>query len=93
MSQYLGRGVVSRSHMAFTPALTTRVTELPYLRGNEGNLEAIIKGLDNIRGALAGVLGLKFPWPLESATSAEFVDEVNQTHSVDFSAKSWSLTS
>lgn len=77
MSQYLGRGVVSRGRMALTPALTTRVAELPYLRGNEGDLEAIIKGLDNIRGALASVPGLKFLWPPESVTSAEFVDEVS----------------
>lgn len=77
MSQYLGRGIVSRGGIVLTPALTTRVAELPYLRGNEGDLKAITKGLDNIRGALAGVPGLKFLWPLESVTSAEFVDEVS----------------
>lgn len=81
MSQYLGRGVVSRGRMALTPALTTRVATLPYLTGDEGDLEAIIKGLDNIREALADVPGLKFLSPADNVTSAEYVDQVRVTRS------------
>lgn len=76
MSQYLGRGVVSRGRVALTPALTTRVADLPYLTGDEGDLEAIVQGLDNIRSALADVPGLKFLSPADNVTSAEYVDDV-----------------
>ena len=84
MSQYLGRGVVSRGRMALTPALTTRVATLPYLTGDEGDLEAIIQGLDNIREALADVPGLKFLSPADNGTSAEYVDQVRASMPVRF---------
>ena len=77
MSMYLGRGVVSRGRMGLTPALTSRVMTLPYLRGDEGDREAIVKALDNIRNSLQDVEGLNFLSPADNITSDQYVEDVS----------------
>jgi cellobiose dehydrogenase (acceptor) len=77
MSQYLGRGVVSRGRMTISPYMSTMVSTLPYLRDG-GDKEAVIKGLDNIRNALKKVPGLVFLSPADNITSEQYVDDVSK---------------
>ncbi|KAI1845097.1 hypothetical protein JX265_002817 [Neoarthrinium moseri] len=75
MSQYLGRGSTSRGRMAITPQLTTVVAEHPYLR-TEGDKEAVLKSLDNLRAALTPVKNLTWALPLANQTTANYVDSL-----------------
>ena len=76
MSQYLGRGAVSRGRMTITPGLSTVVSEAPYLR-DENDVEAVIKGIENLQEALAGVEGLEFARPAPNVTARQFVEDVS----------------
>ena len=76
MSQYLGRGAVSRGRMTINKGLTTEVTTTPYLH-NDGDREAVIKGIKNVKDALTRIPNLTFIKPTANQTIEEFVDSVS----------------
>jgi len=73
LSQYLGRGVVSRGRMAITPGLTTVVAEHPYLH-NDGDLEAVIKGIKNIVNSLSAIPNITWVLPPPNSTVEDYVN-------------------
>jgi cellobiose dehydrogenase (acceptor) len=75
LSLYLGRGVVSRGRMTITPALTTVVSEHPYLH-NDGDLEAVIQGLKNMQAALNVIPNITWVLPPPEGTVEEYVASV-----------------
>ncbi len=77
MSQYLGRGVVSRGRMTMTPSLTTEVSLTPYLH-NDFDKEAVIIGIKNIQAALANVPNLTWIQPAPNVTVEDYVNKVSQ---------------
>jgi cellobiose dehydrogenase (acceptor) len=76
MSQYLGRGAVSRGRMTITSSLNTAVSTVPYLR-DQNDIEAVIKGIENLQNALKNVPGLKFVQPPPGTTARDFVNNVS----------------
>ncbi len=78
LSQYLGRGVVSRGRMTITSGLATAVTEHPYLH-NAGDLEAVIQGIKNVQNALSVIPNLTWVLPPPSGTVENYVNGVSQT--------------
>ncbi|KAK4190122.1 putative cellobiose dehydrogenase precursor [Podospora australis] len=81
MSQYLGRGATSRGRMTLTPALTTIVSDAPYLKDNNDK-EAIIQGITNLQNALKNVQGLTWNYPPAGMSVREFVDSIPVTPGV-----------
>lgn len=75
MSQYLGRGAVSRGRMTINSGLNTVVSTVPYLRDDE-DVEAVIKGIENLQAALAHVEGLVWKEPSPNVTAREYVNNV-----------------
>jgi cellobiose dehydrogenase (acceptor) len=76
MSQYLGRGSKSRGQMSITPALTTVVSDLPYLK-DQYDKAAVIQGIVNLQNALKGVKNLTWTYPNSSTTVTDFVNNVS----------------
>lgn len=76
MSQYLGRGSVSRGRMSLSGSLDTYVSVQPFLT-NAGDKEAVIKGIDNMRAALKNVPDLIWLQPPPNVTSADYVNAVS----------------
>ncbi|KAE8355464.1 hypothetical protein BDV28DRAFT_146138 [Aspergillus coremiiformis] len=72
ISQYLGRGSTSRGQMGITSGLNTVVSTVPYLR-DKNDVDAVIKGIQNLQGALNGT-GLTWNYPALNTSAAEFVD-------------------
>lgn len=81
MSQYLGRGSVSRGRMTITPALDTVVTTAPYLH-DDFDKQAVIQGIKNLQAALSGITDLKWIVPSPNQTVEDFVNTVS--HSISF---------
>ncbi|KAL2178314.1 cellobiose dehydrogenase [Thermothelomyces heterothallicus CBS 202.75] len=75
LSQYLGRGVVSRGRMGITSGLSTTVAEHPYLH-NDGDLEAVIQGIQNVVDALSQVAELEWVLPPPNGTVADYVNSL-----------------
>jgi cellobiose dehydrogenase (acceptor) len=75
ISQYLGRGATSRGRMTITPALTTVVSDVPYLKDNNDK-EAVIQGIVNLKAALSSVQGLTWTFPNASISAREYVDNM-----------------
>jgi cellobiose dehydrogenase (acceptor) len=78
ISQYLGRGSTSRGRMTITANLDTVVSTLPFLR-DEGDVEAVIKGIVNLQRALNNGTGLTWTYPPRNTTVADFVKNVSRT--------------
>jgi cellobiose dehydrogenase (acceptor) len=76
MSQYLGRGSVSRGRMTITKALTTVVSTVPYLQ-DKNDVAAVIQGIKNLQGALSGVKNLTWDLPAPGTTVEDFVNNVS----------------
>jgi cellobiose dehydrogenase (acceptor) len=76
LSQYLGRGVVSRGRMAITPSLDTVVAEAPYFH-NAGDKEAVITGIKNLMAALNVIPNITWVLPPPDGTVEEYVDSVS----------------
>jgi len=76
MSQYLGRGAKSRGKMSITPALTTVVSDLPYLK-DPNDKAAVIQGIVNLQNALKGVKNLTWTYPNSSTSAADHVNNVS----------------
>ena len=75
LSQYLGRGVVSRGRMTINQLLTTEVTTHPYLR-NDYDKEAVIIGIKNVQAALNRIPNLTWIQPAPSVSIEDFVNQV-----------------
>ncbi|KAI0134670.1 cellobiose dehydrogenase [Xylariales sp. AK1849] len=75
MSQYLGRGSTSRGRMAIKGDLSTVVATAPYLH-TDGDKEAVLKSIDNVRAALANVKNLTWALPLANQSTADYVDSL-----------------
>ncbi|KAI1437222.1 fungal cellulose binding domain-containing protein [Xylaria sp. CBS 124048] len=75
MSQYLGRGSVSRGRMTITGALSTVVSTLPYLH-NQNDVDAVIQGIKNLRSALSGVENLTWDLPPSNETVEDYVNNL-----------------
>ncbi|KAK1834107.1 cellobiose dehydrogenase [Podospora conica] len=73
LSQYLGRGVVSRGRATITGNLDTAVSEHPYLR-NAGDKEAVIAGIEGLVKTLATIKDLTFILPPANITIKDWVD-------------------
>ncbi len=78
MSQYLGRGAVSRGRMTITKALTTVVSTLPYLQ-DENDVLAVIQGIKNLQSAMKGVGSLTWALPDPDTSVEDFVNNVSLT--------------
>ncbi|KAI9150234.1 cellobiose dehydrogenase [Paramyrothecium foliicola] len=75
ISQYLGRGAVSRGRMTISTALNTVVATHPYLR-NDNDREAIIKSLETLQNTLKNVKNLKFEYPAAGISMREHVEKM-----------------
>jgi cellobiose dehydrogenase (acceptor) len=75
ISQYLGRGATSRGRMTITPALTTVVSDVPYLK-DPNDKEAVIQGIVNLKAALSSVQGLTWTFPNASVSARDYVDNM-----------------
>ncbi|ROT36423.1 cellobiose dehydrogenase [Sodiomyces alkalinus F11] len=75
ISQYLGRGATSRGRMTITPNLNTIVSDVPYLKDQE-DIEAVIKGIENLQAALAGVPGLEWLRPAPNVSARQYVNNM-----------------
>ncbi len=75
LSQYLGRGVVSRGRMTITAGLATAVTEHPYLH-NDGDKEAVIQGIKNLQAALNVIPNITWVVPTADTTIEDFINNV-----------------
>ncbi|KAI1389821.1 uncharacterized protein F4822DRAFT_442940 [Hypoxylon trugodes] len=78
MSQYLGRGQVSRGRMTINSGLSTVVSTPPYLR-DPNDKAAVIKGIENLRNALSSVKDLEFRFPSTNQTTESYVDAIEVT--------------
>jgi cellobiose dehydrogenase (acceptor) len=76
LSQYLGRGVVSRGRATITGNLDTAVAEHPYLH-NPGDKEAVIKGIKSLIESLSTIKNLTFILPPANTTVDDFVNNVS----------------
>lgn len=83
MSQYLGRGTVSRGRMTITQALSTVVSTLPYLQ-DKNDVQAVIQGIKNLQSALKNVKGLTWALPPPGTTVEDFVNNVSLAPFVRF---------
>ncbi|KAJ4304012.1 hypothetical protein N0V88_001616 [Collariella sp. IMI 366227] len=75
ISQYLGRGATSRGRMTLTPALTTIVSDVPYLK-DPNDKEAVIQGIINLQNALKGVTGLTWTYPNSSISARDYINSL-----------------
>ncbi|KFY05536.1 hypothetical protein V492_08470 [Pseudogymnoascus sp. VKM F-4246] len=75
LSQYLGRGAVSRGRLNILKDLTVAVSQVPYLR-DENDIAAVIKGIENLQEALSGVANLTWLQPAPNVTATEFVNNM-----------------
>ena len=80
MSQYLGRGAVSRGRMTITQGLNTVVSTLPYLR-DKNDVAAVIQGIVNLQNALKGVSGLIWRFPNSTTSAADYVNNMVVSYS------------
>jgi cellobiose dehydrogenase (acceptor) len=77
ITQYLGMGTTSRGRMSITPSLTTRVMTPPYLR-NAQDKEAVVQGIEYIRGVLSQIQNLTWVEPKANQTTMAFVNSVSR---------------
>ncbi|ERT01715.1 hypothetical protein HMPREF1624_00009 [Sporothrix schenckii ATCC 58251] len=78
MSQYLGRGSVSRGRMVITRRLTTFVSVPPYLH-DDLDKDVVIKGIQNLQAALKNVPNITWITPAPNQTVAEYVNSLPNT--------------
>lgn len=75
MSQYLGRGQVSRGRTTISKTLDMVVSTQPFFH-DEGDKEAVIKGIENMQAALANIEGLQWIQPAANQTAADYVNSL-----------------
>ncbi|KFY32079.1 hypothetical protein V493_00537 [Pseudogymnoascus sp. VKM F-4281 (FW-2241)] len=74
ISQYLGRGAVSRGRLNITPSLNMAVTQVPYLR-DPNDVAAVVKGIENLQTALKNVQGLTWLSPAPGVSAQKYVED------------------
>lgn len=84
VSQYLGTGMTSRGRLGITSNLIVSVLDQPYAK-TEGDIQAIIKGLDNFMVAAKKISGLTFLHPTPSQTADNYV----RTYSGGMGSNHW----
>lgn len=75
MSQYLGRGQVSRGRTTITSGLSMSVSTQPFFH-DDGDKEAVIQGIKNLQAALANVTDLVWVRPEPEQTAEDYVDSL-----------------
>ena len=75
MSQYLGRGSVSRGRTTITKRLDMTVSVQPFLH-DDYDKEAVIKGIENMQAALANVPNLTWIVPPPNVTASDYVNKL-----------------
>lgn len=75
MSQYLGRGQVSRGRTTISSGLSMSVSTQPFFH-DDGDKEAVIQGIKNVQDALSGIDGLEWVRPMANQTAEEYVDSL-----------------
>ncbi|KAF2235834.1 hypothetical protein EV356DRAFT_98225 [Viridothelium virens] len=73
ISQYLGRGAVSRGRLTITPSLDMTPSTLPYLQ-NADDLAAVITGLERVVKALQTDPNITISVPSTNQTISEYVN-------------------
>lgn len=77
ISQYLGRGQVSRGRATITSSLDMTVSTQPFFHDvGGGDREAVVQGIRNMQAALAGVAGLEWVRPLGNQSAEDYVDSL-----------------
>jgi len=72
LSQYLGTGMTSRGRLGISSTLTTSIITPPYLK-NEGDIQAVIKGLNSLMVAAKKISGVTFLFPSPDQTAEDYV--------------------
>jgi len=80
ISQYLGRGATSRGRMTIGANLGTVVSTVPYLR-DQNDVEAVIKGLENLQTSLKSVPNLVWNFPPPGTTVRDYVNNMIVSYS------------
>ncbi|TDZ27319.1 Cellobiose dehydrogenase [Colletotrichum spinosum] len=80
ISQYLGRGATSRGRMTIQANLGTVVSTDPYLR-DKNDVEAVIKGIENVQAALKNVPNLVWNFPPAGTTVRDYVNNMLVSYS------------
>ncbi|KAJ0109222.1 cellobiose dehydrogenase [Diaporthe amygdali] len=80
MSQYLGRGAVSRGRTTITSGLSMVVSTLPYLN-DKNDVAAVIQGIKNLQAALKSVSNLTWTYPDPSTSVEDFVNNMVVSYS------------
>ncbi|KFY93060.1 hypothetical protein V500_03924 [Pseudogymnoascus sp. VKM F-4518 (FW-2643)] len=75
LSQYLGRGAVSRGRLNILKDLTMAVSQVPYLH-DANDVAAVIKGIQNLQTALSGVKNLTWLQPAPNVTPTDYVNNM-----------------
>ncbi|KAI1485643.1 cellobiose dehydrogenase [Biscogniauxia mediterranea] len=75
MSQYLGRGTVSRGRMTIRGGLDTFVSDPPYLKDENDKL-AVIQGIESLRKTISAYKNLTWAIPASNQTTQAYVDSV-----------------
>lgn len=78
MSQYLGRGAVSRGRMIITRRLSTFVSVPPYLH-DDLDKDVVIKGIEHLQESLKNVPNLTWIRPPANQTVTEYVNSLPDT--------------
>lgn len=76
ITQYLGTGATSRGRMTIQSNMNTRVLTPPYLR-DRADKEAVIQGIEYMRGVLSKVQNLTWIVPTEGQNTTDFVNLVS----------------
>ncbi|TQN64791.1 Cellobiose dehydrogenase, partial [Colletotrichum shisoi] len=79
ISQYLGRGATSRGRMTINAALSTVVSTQPYLI-DQNDVEAVIKGIENLQASLRGVPNLIWNFPPPGTSVRDYVNSTPKTY-------------
>lgn len=80
MSQYLGRGAVSRGRTTITSGLSMVVSTLPYLN-DKNDVAAVIQGIKNLQASLKSVANLTWTYPDPSISVEDFVNNMVVSYS------------
>jgi cellobiose dehydrogenase (acceptor) len=76
LSQYLGRGAVSRGRTTINSNLNMVVSTVPYLH-DPNDVAAVIKGIENLQAALSNVKNLTWVDPPPGTSASDYVNNVS----------------
>lgn len=77
LSQYLGRGQLSRGRATISPTLDMLVSVPPFFNDPDGlDKEAVIRGLENMQAALSQIQGLEWVRPAANQSARDYVESL-----------------